>query len=106
MHVSDIEWDFDVADVLTVIDNVDIYRQAEILNTPTAALAQMSDKELEKLVEQKYQDEYFHLQDEAMDLPDEVDIPDEEIEDIEDEAEAADWLCEEYGFCVRHLNID
>ncbi len=103
MHVSDIEWDFDVADILSVLDNVDIYRQAEILNTPTAALAQMSDEELEKLVEQKYQDEYFHLQDEAMDLPDEVDIFDDEVED---EAEAADWLSEEYGFCVRHLNID
>ncbi len=102
MRVYDIEWDFDVADVLTVIDNVDIYRQAEILNTSTTALAQMSDEELEKLAEQKYQDEYFRLQDEAMDLPDEVDISDREIED---EAEVADWLCEEYGFCVRHLNI-
>lgn len=103
MRAVNIEWDFDVADVLSVLDNVDIYRRADILNTPTTALAQMSDEELEKLVEQKYQDEYFHLQDEAMDLPDEIDISDGEIKD---EAEVADWLCEEYGFCVRHLNID
>lgn len=102
MRAVNIEWDIDLNDVLDTLENIGIYRAAEVLAIPAVAYAQMNWEERKGAVKRIY-DEDISWFNNLMNLPNEVDIDDGEVET---EAEAADLLCEEYGFCVRSLNID
>ena len=95
MKKASVIWDIDDEDIYAVIDEMTVYRAAETLGIPTIIYANMTTKERHDYIDDLSR---FEKQ-EIMNLPDEVDIPD----DITDEDDISEWLSDEYGFC--HLGF-
>lgn len=108
--VSDIQWDFDVSDVLESFDELSVDEASKYLEIPSDRYANMHDSERHDYILDVFKEDWFaDSLSELFHLPQEVSIPSSEFEpdDLKDirnngYAEAvSDWLSDEYSFCVK-----
>ena len=100
MRAKRIEWDVDMDEVFEKLDELLYEKAAEVLEIPSAVYASMTTSE-----RYDYAYDVFHHRPgklyDFLGLPEEVDL---NIE-IEEE-EVADYLSDQYGYCIRDLKIE
>ena len=115
MYVTNIEWDIDLNDAFEDFQNLTIEEQANMLNAP------INDyKELLANVKKSYKiketfiynarHNYFDVASSLYNLPTNIDVPQELIDETEDRQELAeymtDYISDEYGFCIGGYTFD
>jgi len=98
-YAYDIEWDVDYDEVYEMLDNMTYEEAAESLEMPKERYANMSTDE-----RHDYAYDYFRHRPGAIDdfigLPQKVRIPSNVFDD-----NAADWLSDEYGYCLYGFRL-
>lgn len=98
MKVFNIQWDVDDDDIYDVIDKMCCHKAAAIFELSEDTYSRMSVSERHNYVH-NYIQKNSSVISSIMELPDEAEIPD----DID---EPADFLSDEYGFCINGFSID
>lgn len=102
MVVTDIDWNVTEEDVMDALNNMSSSWAAVVLEIPPTEYAQMNEDEKKRLAAKKLEENRWRIF-QYMELPLDVEIPDDVAET---EAEAADELCDEYGFGVVNLRVE
>ena len=100
MKAVNILWDVDVCDVLDRLDDMYPTDGAKVLNLQPEVYAKMTDAVLEDYVQDLLDNDKLDLN-KIMDLPDEIEIP----EDITDMDEISDYLSDQTGYCHKGFDI-
>lgn len=99
MLISNIDWDVTMDEVLDYFFHFSLEKKSEILNIPIEKLKEIDDDLIIDIAEEK-----FHhnpgLIDEIFELPKKL-----EIDNIMEEDLIADYLSNEYGFCINSFCI-
>ena len=96
MKIRNIKWDIDIDDVLETIDEMTVEEAAEVLGFPKDTYANINT------LERDVYDTFEHNPEakaNLLGLPSEANIPD-------DTKEIADYLSDEYEFCVISFEIE
>ena len=102
MVVTNIDWNVTEEDVLDMLNNMSSSWAADVLEISAIEYIEMDEDERKKLAAKKLEENRWRIF-QYMDLPLDVEIPDDVAET---EAEAADELCDEYGFGVVSLKVE
>lgn len=102
MKATNIKWDIDMDQIYEKLDSMTAESAAEALSLPKETYANMTTDERHDCAY-----DTFHGHDdmsaEFMELPTEVDIPD----DISDDEDAvSDYLSDEYEFCHKGFSLE
>ena len=100
MKAINILWDVDVCDVLDSLDNMCPSDGAKALDLQPEVYAKMTDAILEDYVQDLLDKDQLNL-DKIMNLPDEIEIP----ENITDMDEISDYLSDQTGYCHKGFDI-
>lgn len=99
MLITEIDWDVTMDEVLDYFYHFSLKKKSEILNIPIEKLKEMDNELIIDIAENK-----FHhnpgLIDEIFELPKKLEI------DNMEEDEIADYLSNEYGFCINTFCIN
>lgn len=106
MTVSNIKWDVDIDDALEKLSEMSYEDAAAVLGFSARDYANMSTQEREGFAYDLWNGSPSSMW-EFMELPAEVEVPDEVLNDYEEMGDEAitDWLSDEYGFCVENYDL-
>ena len=101
LYACNINWDVDMNDIYSVLDEMTAERAAEALEVPYDRYANMTTEERHQEAFDRFRD-HPSLISEFMGLPEEVEIPSELAGD--DDA-ITEWLSDTYEFCIREYAL-
>ena len=99
MLISNIDWDVTMDEVLDYFFHFSLERKSEILNIPIEKLKEMDDDLIIDIAEETFRHNPG-LIDEIFELPKELEINNMEEDEI------AEYLSNEYGFCINSFCIN
>lgn len=98
-NITHIEWDFDVDDIFTTINEMTTEQASEILGVDIEMYKKITTEELCDCINEIF-DTNPNKFCEIFDLPTSIVIPESVVGD---EDNISEWLSNEYGFCIRGL---
>lgn len=111
MHITNIEWDIDLNDAFEDFrQNLMIEEQANMLNIPINDYKKLSIDEIEDTFFDNARHNRFDIASSLYNLPANIDVPQEFINEAGDRQELAEYMTEyisnEYGFCIEGYDFD
>ena len=100
-YAYDIQWDVDEEEGFEKLDEMTVHEAAEALRIFVEAYANMSAEERHDYASDAWHHNKVDLAD-FVGLPEKVVIPD----DLDDDEEIANWLSNEYGYCIYGFKLN
>ena len=109
LKAINIKWDVDMYDIYDRLDDMTAEEAAESLGISKRIYANMTTSERHDLAYETFYG-YDNLVAEFMDLPTEVEIPEDLAKKYEENEDGyaediSDWLSDEYEFCNKGFNL-